>query len=107
MMRSQLPQLKTKFLPTVDEAVRSMARHGQNCGGAWDPKKERAKYETKPDKESPLWETTSQIIYWWTGTEKDKTTAYVVVYNGVVYSESKDFQIGSRSFRAVKEAPVS
>jgi hypothetical protein len=23
-------------LPTVDEAVRSMARHGQNSGGVWD-----------------------------------------------------------------------
>jgi hypothetical protein len=93
-------------LATVDEAVRSMARHGRNCGGVWDPKEERTKYKTKPDKESPLWDTTSQIIYWWTGTEKDQNTAYVVVYNGVVYSESKDFQIGSRSFRAVKEASV-
>lgn len=26
--------------------------------------------------------------------------------NGVVYSESKDFQIGSRSFRTVKEPPA-
>lgn len=93
-------------LPTVEEAVRSMARHGRNCGGEWDPKKERAKYKIKPDKESPLWDTKSQIIYWWTSTEKDENTVYAIVYNGVVYSVEKDFQIGSRSFRAVKEPPI-
>jgi len=93
-------------VPTVEEAVRSMARHGRNCGGEWDPKKERAKYKIKPDKESPLWDTTSQIIYWWTSTEKDENTVYVIIYNGVVFSEAKDFQIGSRSFRAVKEPPI-
>jgi hypothetical protein len=93
-------------LPTVEEAVRSMARHGHNCGGEWDPKKERAKYKIKPDKESPLWDTTSQIIYWWTSTEKDENTVYVIIYNGVIFSEAKDFQIGSRAFRAVKEAPI-
>jgi len=93
-------------LPTVEEAVRSMARHGRNSGGEWDAKKERAKYRIKPDKESPLWDTTSQIIYWWTSTEKDENTVYVIIYNGVVYSAAKDFQIGSRSFRAIKEAPV-
>ena len=93
-------------LPTVEEAVRSMARHGRNCGGEWDLKKERAKYKIKPDKESPLWDTTSQIIYWWTSTQKDENTVYAIVYSGVVYSVEKDFQIGSRSFRAVKEAPI-
>ncbi len=93
-------------LPTVEEAVRSMARHGRNCGGEWDPKKERARYKIKPDKESPLWDTTSMIIYWWTSTEKDENTVYAIVYNGVVFSVAKDFQIGSRSFRAVKEAPI-
>jgi hypothetical protein len=93
-------------LPTVEEAVRSMARHGSNCGGVWDPKKEQAKYEIKPDKESPLWDTTSPIIYWWTATEKDENTAYMIIYNGVVYSAATDSQIGSRSFRVVKEAPA-
>jgi hypothetical protein len=93
-------------LPTVEEAVRSMARHGRNCGGEWNPMKERAKYKIKPDKESPLWDTTSQIIYWWTSTEKDENTVYAIIYNGVVYSVAKDYQIGSRSFRAVKEPSV-
>ncbi len=90
-------------LPTVEEAVRSMARHGQNCGGVWDPISARAKYRKKPDKESPLWDTTSLIIYWWTATEKDENTVYMIVYNGHVVPTSKDWRIGSLGFRAVKE----
>ncbi len=35
-------------LPTVDEAVRSMARHGQNSGGVWDAGTAKATYETPP-----------------------------------------------------------
>ncbi len=91
-------------LPTVDESVRSLARHGKNCGGVWDPETGRASYEIKPDKESPLWDTRSQIIYWWTSTEKDDKRAYMVVYNGGVYARSKKLGIGSRGFRAVKQA---
>jgi hypothetical protein len=92
-------------LPTVDEAVRSMARHGKNCGGVWDPKNERAIYKITPDKESPLWDTTSQIIYWWTATEKDEDKVYSIVYDGGVWAIDKDWRIGSRAFRAVKEPP--
>lgn len=89
-------------LPTVEEAVKSMSRHGRNCGGVWDPKTERAKYKIKPDKESPLWNTTSLIIYWWTSTEKDENTVYSIVYDGSVWEIDKEWCIGSRGFRAVK-----
>ncbi|MCJ7701724.1 MAG: hypothetical protein MUO62_09090, partial [Anaerolineales bacterium] len=58
-------------LPTVDEAVRSMARHGQNSAGVWDAEIVEATYKTSPDKESPLWNVHSQVIYWWTATEVD------------------------------------
>lgn len=51
-------------LPTVDEAVRSMARHGINSGGIWDAETLEASYERAPDKESPLWNIHSQVIYW-------------------------------------------
>ena len=49
-------------LPTVDEAVRSMARHGQNSGGVWNAEIAEATYKTTPDKESPLWNVHSQVI---------------------------------------------
>ena len=89
-------------LPTVDEAVRSMARHGQNCGGRWDPEKKWAAYDVRPDKESPLWDTHSGIIYWWTKTEVDEANSFIIVYHGGVYPRKKRLRMGSLGFRAVR-----
>jgi hypothetical protein len=50
-------------LPTVDEAVRSMRRHGENSGGSWDAAGRRVAYRRTPDKESPLWDVHSKVIY--------------------------------------------
>jgi hypothetical protein len=69
-------------LPTADEALRSMRR--------------------VPDKESPLWDVNSQVIYWWTATESDRETAKIVVYNGQVSRRKKTSHPGYLSFRAVK-----
>jgi hypothetical protein len=90
-------------LPSVDEAVRSMARHGENSGGVWDPNAEQAVYITTPDKESPLWNTHSQVIYWWTATEVDEERAYIIVYDGKVWPRSKQFGPDYLGFRCVKE----
>ncbi|MGD9147184.1 MAG: DUF1566 domain-containing protein [Anaerolineae bacterium] len=90
-------------LPTVDEAVRSMARHGQNSRGGWDAGAAEATYETTPDKESPLWNVYSQVIYWWTATEVDADRAYIIVYDGAVWPRSKQFSAAYMGFRCVKE----
>jgi hypothetical protein len=90
-------------LPTVEEAVRSMARHGQNSGGVWDAGSAQATYETKPDKESPLWNVYSQVIYWWTATEVDAEQAYIIVYDGVVWPRAKLFSADYLGFRCVRE----
>jgi hypothetical protein len=90
-------------LPTVDEAVRSMARHGQNSAGVWDPQTAKAAYETKPDKESPLWNSTSQVIYWWTATEPDVEHAYIIVYDGKVWPRAKQLSPAYLGFRCVKQ----
>jgi hypothetical protein len=90
-------------LPTVDEAVRSMARHGQNSGGAWDAATAKAAYETTPDKESPLWNVHSQVIYWWMATEADEEHAYIIVYDGEVWRRAKEFSAGYMGFRCVRE----
>jgi hypothetical protein len=90
-------------LPTVDEAVRSMARHGQNCGGVWDSETAKAAYESTPDKESPLWNVHSQVIYWWTATEADEEHAYIVVYDGKVWPRAKEFGPAYLGFRCVRE----
>ncbi len=89
-------------LPTVDEAVRSMARNGRNSNGTWDAEKSQAVYETTPDKESPLWNIHSQVIYWWTATEVDAEHAYMIVYDGKVWSRAKDFGPAYLGFRCVK-----
>jgi hypothetical protein len=69
-------------LPTADEALRSMNR--------------------KPDKESPLWDKHSKVIYWWTGTEIDVDKAQVVVYDGKAHPRRKSSRLGYLAFRAVK-----
>ena len=94
-------------LPTVEEVVRSMTRHGNNCRGVWDPVHARASYAIKPDKESPLWNPYSVIIYWWTSSQQSSTRAYCVDFNGNIYSRKKSSDMGSQAFRAVKNAEVS
>ena len=89
-------------LPTVDEAVRSLALHGQNSGGEWDADSAEATYEITPDKESPLWNPYSQVIYWWTTTEIDDGRAYIIVYDGKVWPRAKNFGPAYLGFRCVR-----
>jgi len=90
-------------LPTVDEAVRSMALHGENCHGVWSASEARAIYAMTPDKESPLWNTHSQVIYWWTGTEIDRDRAHMIAYDGKVWPRQKRFGPAYLGFRCVRE----
>lgn len=93
-------------LPTADEAVRSMMLHGENAGGVWNAQEEKAAYERTPDKESPLWDVHSKVIYYWTAdtSVQDAEQAYIIVYNGGVYGRRKTNSFGYLSFRAVKDA---
>ncbi len=93
-------------LPTAEETVRSMVRHGRNCGGVWNPVTTRASYAMTPDKESPLWNPYSVIIYWWTSSERDSGRAYYVDFNGNVYPRDKESTMGSQAFRAVKDVEL-
>jgi hypothetical protein len=90
-------------LPTVEEAVQSLQRHGRNSGGRWDAASRGASYELTPDKESPLWDVHSQVIYWWTATEVNDREALVIVYDGKVWPRPKLAHWGYLGFRAVKE----
>jgi len=89
-------------LPSVDEVVRSMALHGENSRGVWDGQNAKASYEKRPDKEFPLWDIYSQIIYLWTATEVDQENAYIVVYDGKVWQRAKQLDMGDLGFRCVK-----
>jgi hypothetical protein len=90
-------------LPTVEELVRSMTRNNKNSGGAWDAVSSTATYTTRPDKESPLWNIHSQVIYWWTATEIDDEHAYIIVYDGKVWPRSKLLSQAYLGFRCVKD----
>ena len=90
-------------LPTVQEVVRSATRHGASSRGTWDSINARASYVTKPDKESPLWNPHSVVIYWWTSSEHDGGRAYSIDFNGNVYARDKGSTLGSQAFRAVRD----
>ena len=92
-------------LPTVDEAVRSMMIHGENAGGVWDPVEAKAVYVRTPDKESPLWDLHSKVIYYWTAdtSPRDAQRAYIIVYHGGVFERMKFESQAYLSFRAVKD----
>lgn len=101
--RLEEQELNIWRLPSVDEAVASLTRHGENAGGSWDPVARKARYRITPDKESPLWAVYHETIYWWTGTEVDADKAYRIVYNGQVYANDKQLGMGTLGFRAVRE----
>jgi hypothetical protein len=94
-------------LPTVEEAVRSMSRHGINSGGVWDAQARVATYQTRPDKESPLWNVRSQVIYWWTATEINDEQAYIIVYDGKIWPRRKRFAPDYLGYRCVKATEVT
>lgn len=90
-------------MPTVEETVRSMARHDENAGGMWDPQEEKATYEKRPDKETPLWDPHSRVIYYWAAGDAGADRAYIIVYDGGVYTRKRTSRYGYLSFRAVKD----
>ena len=89
-------------VPSIDEMVRSQCLHGTQVGGVWDNETKTASYEKSPDKETPLWESHSHVIYYWTGTEISETQAYMIVYDGGVFAKDKSNSYPYLSFRAVK-----
>jgi len=83
-------------LPTVDEAVRTMIWRGRNAGGRWNAQTRRVSFRAPPDKEAPLWNQYSPVIYRWTADELENERAYMVAYNGYVKPVSKKVLYGCR-----------
>ncbi len=86
-------------LPTRDEIVRSLTKHNKNCGGEINNGK--AYYKVKPDKETPLWDPHSIVIYYWT-SEKKGNMAYLVAYNGRIILRSANNGADYHGFRCVR-----
>lgn len=91
-------------MPTTEEVVRSLVRHGKHAGCTWDGKSSFAVCEEIPDKESPLWATDYWPIYMWTADEYDTAQAYFVGYNGrAVTHQNKWWGNPRHGFRCVRE----
>jgi hypothetical protein len=92
-------------LPTLEEAVASSAHHGRNCGGTWDAARASASFPAcEPDKEPPLWNPQSKVIYWWTASAAPGDRIYRMAYNGHVMPLRPQMHWGYLGFRAVKAA---
>jgi hypothetical protein len=65
----------------------------------------KAHFAVLPDKESPLWDVHSPVVYWWTATEAGPGRALRVCYNGHVMPLPKRVRYGYLGFRAVKAPP--
>jgi hypothetical protein len=91
-------------LPTIEEAVLSLHRHGTPAGGVWNSRKEKAEYKIMPDKEFPMWKRHAPIIYWWLAStpKSDTSYAYMISANGIVKKVKKKAKAGYYGFRAIK-----
>jgi hypothetical protein len=89
-------------LPSRDEVVRSMTRKNNNAIGFINDSG-IAQYDIKPDKETPLWNPNSKVIYYWTSESKNEKQAYLVAYNGYILERSKDSGANYQGYRCVKE----
>ena len=91
-------------MPSVDEIVRSLVRHGKNAGCTWDGKSQNASCQILPDKETPLWVAEWSPIYYWAADEYDQYEAYYVAYNGsIIGHQTKSWGNPRHGYRFVRE----
>jgi|Deesub1362A_J573_1020465.scaffolds.fasta_scaffold01003_7 hypothetical protein len=90
-------------MPTTDELVRSLVRGGRHAGCAWDGELGPADCQVMPDKETPLWDPKTPVIYYWASDESGPGWAFYVSYNGRVSEAHKFRGLGSLGYRCVRE----
>lgn len=76
-------------MPAVDELVRSLVRHGENAGCAWNGNRGPQPCDIRPDKETPLWNPVSPAVGYWSAEDYDACSALLVDYSGRVVSIRK------------------
>ncbi len=91
-------------MPTTDEVVRSLGRHGQDAGCVW-PGGEgvQSDCQTQPDKETPLWAPDLSPVYYWTADDLNERQGYFVAYNGMVNATNKRGGNPRHGYRCVRE----
>jgi hypothetical protein len=86
-------------LPTLSECVRSAVRHGSNAGGTIGAGGVGLHYQNMPDKETPLWNPHSEVIYWWTSDAAPRGQGWSYCYNGSVLAQGPNAGTGFRAVR--------
>lgn len=89
-------------LPSIHEAEHAMTRHGKMAGCDYSGKPGWQPCQIQPDKEAPIWNPFSQVIYWWTASDDDRGDNLRISYNGYVLPVQKRLT-GYTAFRAVRE----
>jgi hypothetical protein len=100
-------------MPTTDEIVRSLVRRGESAGctlrGAQDGGIPQADCAVQPNKDTPLWDPDASPIYYYSGQEYNKDSAWYVPYTGGgLYGGAISHQIKSagnsrHGFRCVRQ----
>ncbi len=90
-------------MPTTDEIARSLSRHNQNAGCAWDGETGKMDCIIRPDKETPLWAPDQPPVYLWSSEAFDEEDAYYVSYTGFVSHQPKDWGNPRHGYRCVRE----
>ncbi|MGC8787001.1 MAG: DUF7670 domain-containing protein [Anaerolineae bacterium] len=94
-------------MPTTDEVVRSLVWHGAHAGCLWNGQSGKQPCAVRPDKETPLWNPRSPLIYLWTADEANAAEAYYVTYYGSVLRAAKYVGLGSQGYRCVHRMDLS
>ncbi len=91
-------------MPTTDELIRSLVRHGENAGCRWqDEFARQVDCEVTPDKESPLWVVDQSVIYYLSSDSYNEERGYFVAYNGSVNATNKLGGNPRHGYRCVRE----
>jgi hypothetical protein len=92
-------------LPNIEEAVRCQTRAGENAGGTWNKEKQTVQYLRTPDKETPIWDPYSQIIYYWTSelVPGVENRAYIIDYQGGIFNKDIRYRPNYHAFRCVRD----
>ncbi len=85
-------------LPTAAECVAAGRRHGRPSGGVWAGPGAQPVYRVQPDKETPLWNPRSPVIYWWTATPAGESRL-IYVYDGKLWPKRPGGWYGWRCVR--------
>lgn len=96
-------------LPTTDEIVCSLIRGGENAGCTWDGESGHAGCIRQPNKDTPLWASDMEPIYYWSADEYDEEEAWYVPYTGggryggVISYQPKDWGNPRHGYRCVRD----